>query len=84
MSFGCGVGGFLKRTNYKQSKLAMMIKLSSDSIEKVQSDAAAFSDENESEKISSSEDDGVSLEKLIPNAEKCNVEKVNTPMLSMV
>ena len=36
MAFGAGVGGFLKRTTYKQSKIAMMVKLSSDSIKRAQ------------------------------------------------
>ena len=77
MAFGAGVGGFLKRTTYKQSKLAMMIKLSSDSIKKAQAEAPS-SLENESEKISSS-DEGLSEKKDENNKEKSKEKDSKQP-----
>ena len=69
--------GFLKRTTYKQSKLAMMIKLSSDSIKKAQAEAPS-SLENESEKISSS-DEGLSAKKDENNKEKSKEKDSKQP-----
>ena len=60
--------GLLKRTNYKQSKIAMMIKISSDSMKSAIAEAAAHGGDI-SEKISSSEGD-LSLKKFAASEDK--------------
>ena len=77
MAFGGGVGGFLKRTTYKQSKIAMMIKLSSDSIKKAQAEAASIGNDD-SEEISSS-DEGPKNELFAKNEKKSKEKASKLP-----